>query len=151
MTEAPSLIVELWHREEVLTWDAVYYADGRAWELALDDETRSRVELLDELDIAAPSPEGRDGAAWFGTLVRAADPAGGFVHGGECAYPGSAGWFARLDDAGELLWIVHLGYDNPFDRVDFGDGVTTVHSTNGATVAFRSGPGITDFHPVAAA
>lgn len=130
-----SIVEGLWATEEVPLWDAVYCVDGRAWEVELDPSRASGLRLLEPLDLAAELREEPEWTSFFGTFTRTEIPENsGYVHSGECAYHGSAGWFVRTDADGRLVWVVHLGDSNPFDRIEIEAGIATFRSTNGVVV-----------------
>jgi len=131
-----SRVTRLWAESEIPTWDAVYYADGHAFELDQDPSAPSGLRIDPEVfDTEEELREEPEETTPFGTFQMAElDADQGYLCCGECSYHGSAGWFARLDATRQLVWVVHLTLSNPFNEIEVGDGQATFRSTNGVNI-----------------
>ncbi|NBE79928.1 hypothetical protein [Micromonospora rubida] len=130
-----SVIIRMWAQGEIPNWDAVYYADGHAFELDEDPSAPAGLRIAEEFDAEEELREEPEATTWFGTFQTVDLDAGqGYLCCGECTYHGSAGWFARLDAARQLVWVVHLTLSNPFNEIAVGGGQATFRSTNGVTI-----------------
>ncbi|MET7300224.1 hypothetical protein [Embleya sp. NPDC005575] len=131
-----SEVTRLWAQYEIPVWDAVYYADGHAFDLDQDSSAPAGLRISEMFDVVEALDEEPEETTAFGTFqVADLDAGQGYLCCGECSYHGSAGWFARLDAARRLVWVVHLGLSNPFNEIEVKGNKATFRSTNGHAVA----------------
>ena len=109
-----SWIVNMWRRGEVPGFSALYRADDAARAIDIDGAALGHFEVGEPFDLAERLAATPDEVAEIDESVRAGLPDGlGQVCCGEGAH-GSEGFFARLNAAGELVWVVFLRNGNPF-------------------------------------
>ncbi|MEV6330213.1 hypothetical protein [Streptomyces sp. NPDC051909] len=123
-------IEHLWEDFELPIKDALHYADGHSYDVALDSTVPSGFALLspfelDEMLEADPSwVSSVDGLAAVDLGEK------GFLWGGEGSY-GSEGFIARLTADRALIWAMFFTESNPFDRIQLSGNTATFSSTAG--------------------
>jgi hypothetical protein len=124
-----SEIEELWRSGRLPIEDGVFFADGRSFAVDVVD---SRLEAVDEVDLAQILADDPD---WVTSIdiTREVPAPGGFVCAGEGSH-GSEGFFARLDEAKNLVWVCYLSESNPFDSVTVTGNTVTAVSTSGLSI-----------------
>ncbi|MFF5176039.1 hypothetical protein ACFY3U_25905 [Micromonospora sp. NPDC000089] len=110
-------VLELWRQACVPGISGLYRADGSARHVEIDDASLCcfQVGSLFDLDtVLAVEP---DNVSEIDESTRVDLPSGGgFLVCGEGAH-GSEGFFARLDEREELVWVVFLRDGNPFRKI----------------------------------
>lgn len=125
-----SPIVALWQEGQLPIEDGVFFADDRTYAVEVEDGRLVAVEELDLAEVLAEDP------TWVTTIDITGEvelPAGGFLCVGEGSH-GSEGFFARLDEEHQLVWVCYLSESNPFKTVTYETSTATVTSTSGVTV-----------------
>src|SRR5882724_6188313 len=97
-----SEIEELWRSGRLPIEDGVFFANGRSFAVEV---VESRLEVVDEVDLAQLLAEDPDWVTSIDVTREVAAP-GGFVCAGEGSH-GSEGFFARLDEARNLIWVCY--------------------------------------------
>ncbi|MFG3347599.1 hypothetical protein ACGF1Z_21325 [Streptomyces sp. NPDC048018] len=129
-----TVIERLWEKYELPVQDALHYADGRSYDLALDPAAPSGFSVLspfalDEGLLDDPSRVSSvDGLAAVDLGER------GLLWGGESSY-GSEGFIARLTPDRALIWAMFFAASNPFDRMRLSGGIAAFRSTAGFAIA----------------
>lgn len=123
-------IERLWEDFELPIKDALHYADGCSYDVALDSAAPGGFSVLSPFEL----DEMLEGdPSWVSAVdgLAAADLGGkGFLWGGEGSY-GSEGFIARLTADRELIWAMFFAESNPFDRIQLSGNVATFSSTSG--------------------
>ncbi|WP_432125616.1 hypothetical protein [Streptomyces sp. bgisy082] len=128
------VLSRLWREFELPAEDALHYADGRSYEVALDPAAPGGFTVLAPFDLgealeADPtrvSPV--DGRAVADLGER------GLLWGGEGSH-GSEGFLARLTADRALIWAVFFTESNPFERIRLSRNTAAFTSTSGFEVA----------------
>jgi hypothetical protein len=102
-----SEVAALWRNGLLPGADGLYYVDGGARTLRL-----GVVEVGADFDVAARLAAEPDSVTSLCIMFRAELSDGSLV-GGECAW-GSEGFFARLNENRELVWVAYFEDSNPF-------------------------------------
>ncbi|WP_327324245.1 hypothetical protein OG735_18240 [Streptomyces sp. NBC_01210] len=126
-------IERLWDDFELPIRDALHFADGHSYDVALapdapsdftvlapfglDEMLESDPSWVSEVDGLAAVDLGRKGLLW----------------GGEGSY-GSEGFIARLTVDRALIWAIFFMESNPFDRIQLSSNVATLSSTSGVAI-----------------
>jgi hypothetical protein len=126
-------IERLWTNYELPTLDALYFADGRSYEVDLDSDAPSGLKVVEPFDLEEFLEEDPD---WVTRVdgqrsVSLAD--GGFLWGGDGAH-GSNGFCARLNADRTLVWAMFFQVSNPFTEVRVSGDIAVFHSTSGVTI-----------------
>ncbi|MFF0479525.1 hypothetical protein [Streptomyces sp. NPDC004284] len=127
-------IERLWEGFELPIKDALHYADGHSYDVALDSAVPSGFSVLspfelDEVLEGDPSwVSSVDGLAAVDLGER------GLLWGGEGSY-GSEGFIARLTVDRALIWAMFFTESNPFDRIQLSGNVANFISTSGFEIA----------------
>jgi hypothetical protein len=142
-------VLALWEERLVVAHQGVYFRDGSARTLVVEDPaTGGGVRLGAPIDVDAVLAADEDFTTSVdAVLTEARLPGSGRVlQGGECDH-GSEGYFALLDPDRSLLWIAFFENSNPFTAIDIHENLATVRSSNGKEVTVRIDT--TDFAPTA--
>lgn len=127
-------IERLWEDFELPIKDALHYADGRSYDVALDSAAPSGFTVLSPFDL----DEMLEGdPSWVSSVdgLAAVDLGEkGLLWGGEGSY-GSEGFIARLTADRALIWAMFFTESNPFDRIQLSGNVATFSSTSGFEIA----------------
>ncbi|MFF2567448.1 hypothetical protein [Streptomyces sp. NPDC058084] len=123
-------IERLWEEFELPIKDALHYADGRSYDVALDSAAPSGFSVLSPFELDEMLD---DDPSWVSAVdgLAAADLGEkGLLWGGEGSY-GSEGFIARLTADRALIWAMFFTESNPFDRIQLSGNVATLSSTSG--------------------
>jgi hypothetical protein len=123
-------IVALWRDGRLPIEDGLFFADGQSFVV---DHAPPGLEVVEEFDLAELLAEDPDWVTSIDITREVPLPDGGFVCAGEGSH-GSEGFFARLDDVRELVWVCYLGESNPFSEIKLDGERVTVTSTSGVSV-----------------
>ncbi|WKD33531.1 hypothetical protein [Streptomyces xanthophaeus] len=124
----------LWEDLELPVKDALHYADGHSYDVALDRAAprgftvRAPFDLDEVLEGDPTWVSSVDGLAAVDLGER------GLLWGGEGSY-GSEGFVARLTVDRALVWAMFFMESNPFDRIQLSGNVATFSSTSGFEIA----------------
>ncbi|MFF4420356.1 hypothetical protein ACFY04_06115 [Streptomyces sp. NPDC001549] len=123
-------IERLWADFELPIRDALHYAGGRSYDVALDAAAPRGFTVLAPFDL----DELREGdPSWVSSVdgLAAVDLGEkGLLWGGEGSY-GSDGFIARLTVDRALMWAMFFTESNPFDRIRLSRNVAGFSSTSG--------------------
>ncbi|MGW1180850.1 hypothetical protein ACWD7Y_25485 [Streptomyces drozdowiczii] len=112
-----TVIERLWEEDYQLPIeDALHFADGRSYEVALISGAPARLAVLEPFDLDAMLAEN---PAWVSSVDgRAVADLGdrGLLWGGEGSY-GSEGFIVRLTTDRKLIWAIFFAESNPFTRI----------------------------------
>ncbi|MBN6036409.1 hypothetical protein [Amycolatopsis sp. 195334CR] len=134
MTDRRSLLADLWRNEQVPIEDALFLADGSAYDLRLDRDAPGGLAVGDRFDLAELLAEDPDWVASIHPLREVGLPAGdGWLTSGEGSQ-GADGFFARLDAARTPRWVAFLAEGNPFTEITVDGRMATFTSTSGVVV-----------------
>lgn len=128
-----SLIRRLWQADNLPVRDGLYRADGAAYHVQVDTSVEGNLKVLAPFSLEAFTSHYPDMITVIDTTLEKALPDGsGYLCCGEGSY-GSEGFFGRIDQCRDLVWVVYLENSNPFisARID------------GSSVAFTSSAGVT--------
>ncbi|AEV87161.1 hypothetical protein ACWT_6144 [Actinoplanes sp. SE50] len=109
------MIADMWQQGEVPAFSGLYRADGTARAIEVDGAALSRFEVGEPFNPAERLAVDPDAVAEVDESARTAVP-DGYIISGEGAH-GSEGFFARLDAAGQLVWVLFLRNGNPFYEI----------------------------------
>ncbi|MFC9293056.1 hypothetical protein ACFTWH_01060 [Streptomyces sp. NPDC057011] len=124
----------LWEDFELPIKDALHYADGHSYDVALDRAAPMGFTVLAPFDLnemLAGDP------SWVSSVdgLAAVDLGDrGLLWGGEGSY-GSEGFVARLTVDRALVWAMFFMESNPFDRIQLSGNIATFSSTSGVEIA----------------
>ncbi|MFD5408766.1 hypothetical protein [Streptomyces nojiriensis] len=127
-------IERLWVDLELPVKDALHYADGHSYAVALDAAAPKGFTVLAPFDLhelleGDPSwVSSVDGLAAVDLGER------GLLWGGEGSH-GSEGFIARLTVDRALMWAMFFMESNPFDRIRLSGNVAAFSSTAGCGIA----------------
>ncbi|MFF9849420.1 hypothetical protein [Streptomyces litmocidini] len=127
-------IERLWEDYELPLADALHYADGHSYDVALDSTAPSGFSVLSPFDLDEML---EDDPSWVSSVDgRAVADLGerGLLWGGEGSY-GSDGFLARLTADRKLIWAMFFTESNPFDRIRLSGDVAAFSSTSGVEIA----------------
>lgn len=133
MTDVSSPIVALWQEGKLPIDDGLYLANGRSYAVDLAPGTTSGLALVEEFDLAESLAADPDWVTSIDTQSPTPLPDGGSLIRGEGSH-GSEGFVARLDAAGQLVWVLYLSESNPFDTVVVNDTIATCTTTSCITI-----------------
>ncbi|UJW33494.1 hypothetical protein L3Q67_06900 [Saccharothrix sp. AJ9571] len=134
MTRERSLLAELWGKEQVPIEDALFLADGTAYDLVLDRDAAGGLVVGDRFELAELLAEDPDWLASIHPLREVALPGeDGWLTSGEGSQ-GADGFFARLDVARTPRWVAFLTEGNPFTEIAVDGRKAEFTSTSGVVV-----------------
>ncbi|MFE9842415.1 hypothetical protein [Streptomyces goshikiensis] len=126
-------IESLWEDFELPIRDALHYANGHSYDVAVDAAASSGFTVLTPFDL----DEMLEGdPSWVSSVdgLAAVDLGEkGLLWGGEGSY-GSEGFIARLTADRALIWAMFFTESNPFDRIRLSGNVATFSSTSGLEI-----------------
>ncbi|MFI5637318.1 hypothetical protein ACIA8H_07805 [Streptomyces goshikiensis] len=126
-------IESLWGDFELPIRDALHYANGHSYDVALDSAAPTGFTVLAPFDL----DEILEGdPLWVSSVdgLAAVDLGGkGLLWGGEGSH-GSEGFIARLTVDRALIWAMFFTESNPFDRIRLSGNVATFSSTSGLEI-----------------
>ncbi|MEU7750303.1 hypothetical protein [Micromonospora sp. NPDC049171] len=138
-------ITRLWLAERLPIRDGLYRSDGSARDVRVDEMVSGGLALLESFNLEAflePDPE--ETTSIMVTGERELPDRAGYLCCGEGSY-GSEGFFARLDQSRELMWVVYLENANPFVQINVAGTQAGFLSSSGVSVTVDlTGP---DFGP----
>lgn len=113
-----STISSLWAAGNLPIRDGLYTAADEAYSVRISRETPSGIEIGEKFDVDAFVKSDPD---WLTTIDITGEtelPGGaGWLCRGEGSY-GSEGFFGRLDNGKNLVWVVYLEESNPFIGIE---------------------------------
>lgn len=125
---------ELWHSGQLPIRDGLYTPSGVVHLLRMNDTTPGGIEIVDTSDIDSILSADPD---WLTSVdvTREAEIEGGAgrLLAGEGSH-GSEGFFARVDEKNDPMWIVYLEESNPFVDISLDGSKATFHSSSGISV-----------------
>ncbi|MFJ5901449.1 hypothetical protein ACIQFZ_40180 [Streptomyces sp. NPDC093064] len=113
-------IIDLWLAHERPAVDGLFRADGSAWTVETDGPELSWFDVGEPLNLdalLAEDPEWLTGADIHPQGLAELSDGAGYVCCGDGSL-GSEGFFARLDQDKNLVWVVSLLDSNPFERAE---------------------------------
>ncbi|XIE77154.1 hypothetical protein AB6O49_00205 [Streptomyces sp. SBR177] len=144
-----TMIECLWEDLELPLVDALHFADGRSYAVALDRATPSGFSVLSRLDLDEMREEDPSSVSSVSSVDgRAVVDLGeeGLLWGGEGSY-GSEGFLARLTAGRKLIWAMFFTESNPFERIRLSGSVATFRSTSGVAITVDIDDPRTPPHP----
>jgi hypothetical protein len=127
-------ITELWNDETLPIHDGLYRADDASCAVRLNSEALGGLEFGESFDVAALLGGDPEWVTSVDITHDVALPSGeGYLCCGEGSF-GSEGFFARLDAARGLRWVVYLERSNPFHAITVDGDRATFRSTSGIDV-----------------
>ncbi|MEU2248896.1 hypothetical protein [Streptomyces sp. NPDC019224] len=121
-------IERLWEDYELPVADALHYADGRSYEVALDSTTPSGFSVLSPFDLDEMMEEDPFWVSSVDGLAVVDLGEKGLLWGGEGSM-GADGFLARLTADRKLIWAMFFSESNPFTRIRLSGKVATFRST----------------------
>jgi hypothetical protein len=132
--DTPRTLADLWRDEQLPIEDALYLADGTAYDVEVNPETPGGFEVGDQFDLAVLLDADADWMASIDPMREVKLPGGaGYLCSGEGSH-GSDGFFARLDSAGNPMWVLFLTNGNPFLDIAVEGTKATFTSTSGVSL-----------------
>ncbi|MFJ9622611.1 hypothetical protein [Streptomyces sp. NPDC101181] len=128
------MIERLWEVFRLPIRDALYFAEGDSYDVALDLGVPSGLKVLAPFDLDEILESDPSWVSSVDGLVAVDLGSRGLLWGGEGSY-GSEGFIARLTSERKLIWAIFLMESNPFDRIHLSGNVATFTSTAGLEVA----------------
>ncbi|WP_330238939.1 hypothetical protein [Streptomyces sp. NBC_00525] len=114
--------------------DALHFADGRSYEVALTPESPTGVTVLAPFDLDARLAEDPSWVSSVDGLASLYLGSGGMLWGGEGSH-GSEGFIARLTADRRLVWALFFADSNPFTRIRLSGNVAVFRSTSEFDIA----------------
>ncbi|MEU7027977.1 hypothetical protein AB0A60_14950 [Streptomyces sp. NPDC046275] len=148
-------IERLWEGLELPLADALHFADGHSYAVALDPTAPSGFSVLSRLDLDEMREEDPSSVSSVSSvsLVSSVDGRAvvdlgeeGLLWGGEGSY-GSEGFLARLTAGRKLIWAMFFTESNPFERIRLSGSVATFRSTSGVAITVDIDDPRTPPHP----
>lgn len=121
-------IERLWEEWTLPIGDALHYADGRSYEVALTPAAPTGFTVLAPFDLDATLEDDPSWVSAVDGLAVADLGERGLLWGGEGSH-GSEGFVARLTTDRALIWALFFTESNPFDRIRVSGNVATFRST----------------------
>jgi hypothetical protein len=128
-----SPIVDLWAEEEVPVKDALYFAAGESVAAELAPGSGSGVRFLEPFDLEAELREDPENVTKVDIFAQVPLTDGGRLVCGDGAW-GSDGYFARLTEEEEPLWLMFFQFSNPFVEITLNGRYATFWSTSAVTI-----------------
>jgi hypothetical protein len=127
-------LADLWRDEQLPIEDALYLADGTAYDVEVSPQAPGGFEIGDQFDLAELVRADEDWMASIDPMREVELPGGaGYLCSGEGSH-GSDGFFARLDSAGNPIWVLFLTEHNPFMDISIEGTRATFTSTSGVSL-----------------
>ncbi|MCJ1678460.1 hypothetical protein MTF65_14100 [Streptomyces sp. APSN-46.1] len=127
-------IERLWEDFELPVKDALHYADGHSYDVALDPAAPRGFTVLAPFDLNEMLESDPSWVSSVDGLAAVDLGEKGLLWGGEGSY-GSEGFIARLTVDRALIWAMFFMESNPFDRIQLSENVATFSSTAGFEIA----------------
>jgi hypothetical protein len=138
-------IVDLWRAGKLPIRAGLYRADGAAIVARYDPNSPGGLSLLDQFSLEAVMRADPDYVTHIDITVKhELACGGGCLVAGEGSY-GSEGFFARIDAANMLIWVVYLEDSNPFVNVTVESTFATFTSSSGLVITIDLEA--SEFHP----
>ncbi|GAA1576399.1 MULTISPECIES: hypothetical protein [Streptomyces] len=127
-------IERLWEDFDLPVQDALHYADGRSFEVALDPSAPAGFMVLAPFDLDGMLENDPSWVSSVDGLAAVDLGEKGLLWGGEGSY-GSEGFIARLTADRALVWAMFFTESNPFDRIRVSGNTAAFGSTSGAEIS----------------
>ncbi|NEB06453.1 hypothetical protein [Streptomyces sp. SID13726] len=127
-------IERLWEDFELPITDALHYADGHSYDVALAPDTPTGFAVLASFDLDEVLESDPSWVSSVDGLAAVDLGENGLLWGGEGSY-GSEGFVARLTTDRSLMWAMFFAESNPFSRIRLSGTVATFTSTSGFEVS----------------
>lgn len=127
-------IERLWADFELPIKDALHYAAGRSYDLALDAAAPGGFTVLAPFDLGEMRESDPSWVSSVDGLAAMDMGEKGLLWGGEGSY-GSEGFIARLTADRALMWAMFFTESNPFDRIRLSRNIAAFRSTSGFEIA----------------
>ncbi|MFE2942015.1 hypothetical protein ACFXKG_23630 [Streptomyces sp. NPDC059255] len=129
-----TMIESLWEDFELPIKNALHYADGHSYDVALDRAAPRGFVVLVPFDLREVLESDPSWVSSVDGLAAVDLGEKGLLWGGEGSY-GSEGFIARLTVDRALMWAMFFMESNPFDRIQLSGKVATFSSTSGFEIA----------------
>jgi hypothetical protein len=137
--EVTSLIETLWLADNLPIQDGLYRADGVAYGVQVDASVEGGLKILATLSLEQFLAHHSDMITSIDTTLEKPLPHGvGYLCCGEGSY-GSEGFFGRLDQHRNLVWVVYLENSNPFVDASITNTNATFTSSSGVSITVNLG------------
>ncbi|WP_322047531.1 hypothetical protein [Paraburkholderia sp. J67] len=124
-----SIISDLWENETLPVKSGVYFSDGRSIEIRLESFPAPTIEIGCEFNFTEFYSRNKDELTSIDCLKILQLSSGGVCCVGEGGY-GSEGFISRLDEDGNLVWVIYSEKSNPFiDIFEIDDGYVVAKSS----------------------
>jgi hypothetical protein len=134
-----SLIERLWLADNLPIQDGFYRADGTAYGVQVDASVAGGLKILAPFTLEDFLSRHPDMITSIDTTLEKSLPHGvGYLFCGEGSY-GSEGFFGRLDQHRNLVWVVYLENYNPFVDASISDTSATFTSSTGVSITVNLG------------
>ncbi|MCX4629881.1 hypothetical protein [Streptomyces sp. NBC_01443] len=127
-------IESLWEEFELPVKDALHYAGGHSYDVALDRAAPRGFTVLAPFDLDEMLESDPSWVSSVDGLAAVDLREKGLLWGGEGSY-GSEGFIARLTVGRALIWAMFFMESNPFDRIRLSENVATFSSTSGFEIS----------------
>lgn len=129
-----SLIERLWLAENLPIKDGLYRSDGTVYGVQVDASAEGGLKILAPFSLEEFLSCHPDMVTSIDTTLEKPLPQGvGCVFCGEGSY-GSEGFFGRLDQDRNLMWVVYLENSNPFVDVSISNTSATFTSSTHVSI-----------------
>lgn len=129
-----SLIERLWLANNLPIKDGLYRADGAAYGVQVDASVEGGLRVLASFSLEEFLSQDPEWITWIDTTLEEQLPHGvGYLCCGEGSY-GSEGFFGRLDQHKNLVWVVYIENSNPFVHISIGNSTATFISSEGVSI-----------------
>ena len=134
-----SLIERLWLADNLPIQDGLYRADGAAYGVRVDASAEGGLKILAPFILEEFLSLHPDMVTSIDTTLEKPLPHGdGYLCCGEGSY-GSEGFFGRLDQHRNLVWVVYLENYNPFIDASISNTSATFTSSTGVSITVNLG------------
>ncbi|MFD6467516.1 hypothetical protein [Streptomyces goshikiensis] len=123
----------LWGDFELPIKDALHYANGHSYDVALDSAAPTGFTVLAPFDLAGTLEGDPSWVSSVDGLAVVDLGEKGLLWGGEGSH-GSEGFIARLTVDRALTWAMFFTESNPFDRIRLSGNIATFSSTSGLEI-----------------
>ncbi|WP_406731634.1 hypothetical protein [Streptomyces sp. NBC_01794] len=128
-----TVIARLWEDFELPIRDALHFADGYSYDVALGPDAPRDFTVLAPFDLDEMLESDPSWTSSVDGLAAVDLGRKGLLWGGEGSY-GSEGFIARLAVDRALIWAIFFMESNPFDRIQLSNNVATFSSTSGVEI-----------------
>jgi hypothetical protein len=134
-----SLIERLWLADNLPIQDGLYRADGVAYGVKMDASTEGGLKILAPFSLQEFLSRDAEMVTSIDTTWQTPLPDGaGYLCCGEGSY-GSEGFFGRLDQRKNLVWVVYLENSNPFTDASISNTSATFMTSAGVAITVNLG------------